>query len=355
MRLILHIGTEKTGSTAIQQHLQANRLLISEQGVHCCDTAGRGNHRALVAAFMPPDVHDDFLRGRKLVQADARSAWREAFLDAFAAEVEAAKADAESFIVTSEHFHSRLDQPAGVMELAAFLRPLFSDITVVCYLRRQVEMALSFYSEKLRAGFIPPEILPLSNVRRRVGSLPPYFDFESFLNRWSDALGERCIAPRLYQAASLDGGDVVQDFFQVAGLGSPGVRLPETANPSLCMAAQGALRRYNECCGGHDVAARDLHRQRRQRFVDYLQAQGGEDRGQLPTLQEASAFYAAFAASNSRVAERWFRRERLFDEDFSMYPEQSRSADWEAITDLFAGFLASRSTPAPTPEPPAEC
>lgn len=342
MRLILHIGTEKTGSTAIQQHLLANRAVMAEGGAHLCESAGQGNHRALVAAFMPDDFHDDFLRARKLVDRDVRDVWRERLLEAFAAEAEAARARADVFVVSSEHFHSRLLEPASVARLAAFLHPLFTEVSVLCYLRRQDEMALSFYSEKLRAGFVPPEILPLRNVRRRQGSLPPYFDFEALLDRWSDAFGPSSVAPRLYQADSLVAGDVVLDFFRVAGLGTPDARMPEAANPALCLAAQAALRRYNEMCGGQDVAARDHHRRNRQALVRYLHTQPGGDRGQLPLREEARAFYTAFAAANSRVAARWFERDRLFHENFSVYPETPQSVDWEAVAALFAGFLASK-------------
>ena len=292
---------------------------------------------------MPDDFHDDFLRARGLLDSDARNAWRAEFLEAFAAEAEAAKADADVFVVSSEHFHSRLLEACSVKQLAAFLDRLFSDVSVVCYLRRQDEMALSFYSEKLRAGFIPPEILPLRNLRRRQGTLPPFFDFESLLDRWSEAFGPRRLSPRLYQTESLFHGDVVQDFFQLADLGPPEIRLPSAANASLCLAAQAALRRYNEICGGQDVAARDRHRPNRQALVAYLQAQGGQDRGQLPTREDARAFYGAFAASNNRVAARWFQRAQLFQEDFSVYPEQSQAVDWEAVASLFAGFAASQS------------
>ena len=341
MRLILHVGTEKTGSTAIQQHLLINRETLAERGVHLCRSLGGGNHRALVAAFMPPDTLDDFLRAQNLADAEQRAVWAAGVLDGFAAEVAAAKADAgmETVVVSSEHFHSRLLEPDSVTRLATFLDGLFTDVSVICYLRRQDQMALSFYSQKLRAGFVPPEILPLSKVRRRADSLPPYFDFDSLLHRWSEAFGASRVRPRLYQTESFAGGDVVEDFFQTAGLGVPDSRLPRAANPSLCRASQVALRVFNAQCGGYDPATRDCHGSRRRALVDYLERTGGDDRGQLPTRDEAQAFYAAFASSNARVAARWFQRESLFTEDFSAYPDTSQPVDWEDAATRLAGFM----------------
>jgi hypothetical protein len=43
--------------------------------------------------------------------------------------------------------------------------------------------------------------------------------------------------------------------------------------------------------------------------------------GKKPLRHEAETFYKDFAESNNRVARRWFKREKLFSEDFSMYPE----------------------------------
>ncbi|MEJ2523509.1 MAG: hypothetical protein P8080_11660, partial [Gammaproteobacteria bacterium] len=68
-----------------------------------------------------------------------------------------------------------------------FLQPLFEEVRVRVYLRRQDELALSFYSQKLRAGFIPPSIMPLANLKR---PRQPYFDFDALLSRWAAVFGE---------------------------------------------------------------------------------------------------------------------------------------------------------------------
>jgi hypothetical protein len=345
MRLILHIGTEKTGSTAIQQHLLENRDSLTARGVRVCESLGSGNHRALVAAFMPVGAEDDYLRALAFDSEEARAAWRSETLDAFRKEVDAARDACDTLVVSSEHFHSRLLQPVSVQALADFLQPLFRDIEVLVYLRRQDEMALSFYSEKLRAGYVPPDILPLRNVQRRKAGLPPYFDFEGLLDRWASAFGEANVSPRLYQRERFTGGDVVSDFFAAAGLGAVVSRLPRAANPALSSAAQAALRLFNQRCGGNDVAVRDRHRATRHALVAHLQAQDAGDRGVLPVADEAEAFHTAFSASNARVAQRWFGREALFPEDFSSYPDAAPVTDWAAAAELLADFLAARDRP----------
>jgi hypothetical protein len=342
VRAVLHIGTEKTGSSSLQAYLSRGAGELARSGVHCCTSAGRGNNRALAAAFMEPGESDDYTRLHGLDDTGARASWRAEFLEAFAAEVASCRADV--FVVSSEHFHSRLLEPAQVAGLAAFLDPLFDDIQVRVYLRRQDELALSFYSQKLRAGFIPPTILPIANVRRPRRNPPPYFDFEALLGRWADAFGEAAVHPCLYDRGVLQGGDVVSDFCQFAGLPLLDLALPEPVNTALSAPAQAALLRFNECCAG-DRESRDRHRSTRDALAAYLQAHG-TGASVLPPRAEAEEFYAAFAAGNAAVARRWFGRDRLFAEDFSRYPETPAPVDWERAAELLAGFAASRVEPA---------
>lgn len=339
MRAILHIGTEKTGSSSLQAWLSAAASDLRQRRVHCCVSGGRGNNRALAAAFMAEDESDDFLRMHALVEPAARAAWRAEFLERLRKEV--ASCGAETFIISSEHFHSRLLDPLQVQALADFLRPLFTEIEVRVYLRRQDELALSFYSQKLRAGFIPPTILPLANIRRPRSTPPPFFDFDALLTRWASAFGAAAVKPALYDRDALRGGDVVSDFRHYARLPQLPVSLPAPVNTALPAPAQAALLRFNESCAG-DRESRDRHRPLREALVAFLQARA-TGASLLPTRAEAREFYDAFAPGNARVARQWFGRERLFDESFERYPSEPEAVDWEQAATLLAGFAASRT------------
>jgi len=335
VRAVIHIGTEKTGSSSLQSYLSKTSDELARRGIHCCTSAGAGNNRALVAAFMGAGESDDYTRLHGLDDPGARKAWRERFIESFLAEV--AACSGHTFVISSEHFHSRLVDGDSIVSLAAFLRPLFDDIQLRVYLRRQDELALSFYSQKLRAGFVPPSIMPLANLKR---PRQPYFDFEDLLSRWATAFGAEALHPALYDRKRLQGGDVVCDFCDFAGLPLIDVALPEPVNTSLSAPAQAALLRFNECCAG-DRESRDRHRSTRDALAAWLQAHGA-GASVLPRRAEAEAFYGAFADGNAAVARRWFGRERLFSEDFTRYPEAPEPVDWERAASLLAGFAASR-------------
>ena len=80
MRCILHIGTEKTGSTSLQTALSVNREHLSERGIFYSKAAGTLNSRALAAAFCQYSS-DDYLARLGLEDTTQHTFWRERLLD----------------------------------------------------------------------------------------------------------------------------------------------------------------------------------------------------------------------------------------------------------------------------------
>ena len=334
MRCILHIGTEKTGTTAIQQHLYANRAAIRASGIAVCTSLGKGNNRALSAAFVSNDKSDDFHRSNNIEDAGVRETWKQKIFKSLSREVSKARDDACAIVISSEHLHSRLVSPGEVVALHDFLEPLFDKIDIICYLRRQDKMALSRYSEALRAGLTPASPLPRGVLRGKT-ELPAYFNFEALLNRWADAFGEQSIKPRIYSRTELLGGDVVQDFLRVLGVTSSDTAIAERKNIALSAEAQTVLLGVNKSLKESDwEAARKI----RTPLVEYLQKYAaGESR--KPTASHAEAFYRVFEPSNTVVAKRWFGRDTLFDTDFSKYPQERKRIDHNRVVELMAGFI----------------
>ncbi|MEH6635889.1 MAG: hypothetical protein V7700_10235 [Halioglobus sp.] len=332
MRCVLHIGTEKTGSTAIQQYLYANREELRKVGVCKSLSAGNINNRALPAAFIPDNMADDFLKARELVSLQQRHNWKAQFLRDFTAEIRSASEWADVFVISSEHFHSRLLHIDKVTALHEFLAPLCDDITIICYLRRQDQMALSLYSQVLRAGYVPQTILPTQWTEEQ----DIYFDFERLLDRWAQGFGENNCVPRIYSRTDLVNGDVVADFLQTAAICISPIATTAKSNPALSAAAQAALLQVNARLQNDDSATT---RSLRAKFVKYLE-EISAGAGALPTRAEASTFYSAFKPSNNAVARRWFGRDELFDSGFLEYPETADNHAIEEGVDLWEQFIS---------------
>jgi hypothetical protein len=334
MRCILHIGTEKTGSTSIQEYLYSSRETLRKSGIHVCTSLGEGNNRALPAAFMSLDKTDDYIRSKKLEANDKRTSWKSKLLKSLKKEIMRAQDSADVFLISSEHFQSRLTTPEEVGDLHAFLSPLFEEIRVICYLRRQDQMALSRYSEALRAGFMPSSPLPMG-VLKKIQRVPHFFDFELLLKRWSACFGAKNINPRLYSSVDLGNGGIINDFLLAIGITSLQVNRSKRSNISLSAEAQTVLLSVNEKLKGDDWSRAKAIRGP---LVTYLE-QHSTGASRLPTMAQAKSFYSTFEPSNHAVARQWFGRDELFDTDFSVYPKAEPGVDARAVAELMAGFF----------------
>ncbi|MEO0437601.1 MAG: hypothetical protein AAF098_11905 [Pseudomonadota bacterium] len=336
MRLHLHIGTEKTGSTALQSYLAAHREVLAAEGVVMPDFLESSNHRALASVFMRDEQDDDYLQAEGISAPAARAKRRKELIKALKLQLRRAKASHRVMIISSEHFHSRLLSQAEVTSFCKAIFPLFKGVKVTCYLRRQDLMALSFYTQKLRGGFIPPTILPIRSVRLHRPELPPFFDYLSLLERWESAAGTEAIEPVVYERSSLINGDVIQDFFARIKCKYPGNGRQKTLNSSYSAAGQLALLTFNRLHAGNQEL-RAQSQEVRLRLDQFLQESAPGD-AVLPSREEADEFMQAFVDSNRRVARKWFEREELFIEPGPSYPENDTPPDWEKASLLLAKF-----------------
>jgi ubiquinone/menaquinone biosynthesis C-methylase UbiE len=119
MKLVLHIGTEKTGTTLLQDWLYANKAALSEQGVFLSAVMGQTNNRKIVSYFQTS--LDDFTRRNKIHSQAEKAAYFEGFEAEVWAEIKAGAAEHHTMVITSEHFHSRLCNRKEIQALAAFL------------------------------------------------------------------------------------------------------------------------------------------------------------------------------------------------------------------------------------------
>lgn len=175
-RLVLHVGLAKTGTTAFQAFLAANKDSLAANGLHYPDMLHGPNHAELAAAFSPRitgvsrscGVHEPADRKklrqrlrRKLARVDEAPAW----------------------IVSSEHISTMLRRPEHIKALSAFADSIFDDVLVIVVVRRSDYWVPSAYVESVKAG--SPRPLDAEFVRRRAHLL----DHKQFLRQWSNAFG----------------------------------------------------------------------------------------------------------------------------------------------------------------------
>ncbi|MEL6647753.1 MAG: hypothetical protein AAFQ05_08615, partial [Pseudomonadota bacterium] len=149
MKCVLHIGTEKTATTLLQNWLYDNEAALSAQGVALSQVMNAPNNRKLVT-YAQGGI-DDYLKMRGIHDEAARQVFFRGFPEAMDAEIRAkAQSGHHTFLITSEHFHSRLQGPQQVARVREILAPYFDEFRIVCYFREQSKKRTSLYSTGLR-------------------------------------------------------------------------------------------------------------------------------------------------------------------------------------------------------------
>jgi len=188
----LHIGLGKTGTTAVQFWLDANRERLASHGWHYPKIGfferGRAHHALSHkwGGWISPNLLD----GR-----DIDAEWRQLANTILTSE--------DNFIVSSENFATAARSNAQVVPfITRTLQGI--DTKIILYLRRPDELAEAVYRQMVKAG------LTLQPIDRFIEELPPEFDFEAVIQDWEEGFGKQNVIVRWYQPERWPEGDIVQ-------------------------------------------------------------------------------------------------------------------------------------------------
>ena len=203
MRIFLHIGVWKTGSTAIQTFLAKNADRLSARGV-------------MIPAYAKNMRDYNHLFERL-------AARNEAGVAAVAAQLarDIAAQRPEKLIISSEHFWHA---PPDVIErLAAMLRQISDDVRVLAYIRPQDDMWASLYAQQAKFFRVRSDHRVWGNgdyIGPAIGENAMFY--HRCFSVYQQVFGENAVQPRLYDRASFKDGDVVQDFLGWIGVEDDG-------------------------------------------------------------------------------------------------------------------------------------
>ena len=291
--ITLHIGTEKTGTTAIQHCFASNRDALAAAGILYPVSPGRGNHVGLTyfaagEGDRPPSPH---LIG--ITRADA-PAYRATFMDRLRQEIVESGCGAVFF--SSEHLSSRLRSAASTARLIDGLRELADEVRVLIYLRPQYELLPSSYSTTIKSGG--------TNVIRGPKTLKQHFyNYEKMLGVWEKSAGRANMIVRRFGRAYLKDGSLIADFFDAVGMDVPdGVVADRVLNPALDAYTVEFLRLANPLLPPAPV---DGGERERLPFIKALEGISERNTPIIPAdiLREMDMI---FRDCNKAVAERYF-------------------------------------------------
>jgi hypothetical protein len=206
-RIYLHIGLNKTGTSSLQDFFSMNAAALRCEGVHY-PAVGRDGaaHHAL----------SKWLKSPKGLELGAQAPMVSLLLEEIR--------DADKVVLSSEDFHTH--GPRSIEQMAR----LFADheVRVVLYLREHVRYLASWYQQNVQATHLSCAFDTFCYFTRK--------PLARIADQWARQFGSDMVTVRLYDRGTLSGGDIVQDFAEIAGLGGDLSRFERKAyesNPSV--------------------------------------------------------------------------------------------------------------------------
>ncbi len=326
MDCVIHIGTEKTGTTSIQQTLDAHADLLLSNGLFWPPLLREGQDSRVACYAMDDSTKDLRKRRRKLTTPEAIAAFRDRFEGRIRRELRAAP-DCRTMLIVNEHL-SRMRRPSEPARLKAFLEQFFDGFQIIVYLRRQDKLMRSMYSQIIKIGSTRDHVFPKFDPNRKGDYLT--FNARRIVELWVKTFGRDAVRIRVFEKDELKDGDVVRDFFHTAGLDLPEGLTPLRVNESLSAEALLTLRAIN----------RHLPRENRGNMGP-LSGRLFSGPGMPVTRAEAEAFLSHFQRGNDYVARTYLGRKRLFDPIRpDEYPETLDPAALEVSPDQMAWHFA---------------
>lgn len=185
MKLIVHIGTEKTGSSSLQLWGAKNRANLKNSGVFYSKVLGDIDHRKASVYPLTYGINDDGFDRYGITSEEEFFSFKQELKKSLEKEISDAKnLGCHHFFVSSEHFHSRILTDEMINEVKKLFTSFFSedDIIILAYIRPQAELFQSRISVGVRNMTHSPG--ELENLWKRDVL---YFDYLSLWLRWSQA------------------------------------------------------------------------------------------------------------------------------------------------------------------------
>lgn len=203
LKLILHIGSGKTGTTALQSFLRLNQKLLHQEGIHYMEAPiwGDNSHHLLGFALwgtehlgLPniPEVHVDDL------------------LNKMAVELSNLPENIHAVIISTELLFEIAGNPK-IKPLKDFIQANFTDTKIVAYLRRQDEHIQSLYQHWVKTGH--------KQFRSKtIAQFIEEFKGDNYYEKlcaWANEFNKESIIVKIYEKQQFKNGNLFDDFMEI--------------------------------------------------------------------------------------------------------------------------------------------
>jgi len=308
-RVCLHIGFQKTGSTAIQKFLSSHReYLLEEYSVlYPKSIMVLDCHVLLPHCILPMP------RLKRLGVEMNIEKIKENLLN----EIETH--NPKIILLSSEAF-SRFNSDQILKFRELFDLPITD---IICYLRRQDLFVESVYKQRIKSPYIKNKKITFHEYISQYSWEINRLDYYTFLSLWKRTFPKAKIIPRIYDRKLFPDGDVILDFLSVLGINMPEARESKIeANPALSHLSTLVLQKIDN---EFDLKVAEFNK-----ILGYLLQLDREEGSQIKsffTLKERIEFLNQFKESNEKLFREYFGTENQFvlsDEEIEFYKGQDK-------------------------------
>ena len=211
--LYLHIGTPKTGTSALQYFCAGNRKILEEKGIYYPDLGFRfpdiGKHRN--AHFL--SYKEYINKKEKLRDHEAEKKIREEGIQ----KLEEAFQTHDTIVISDEHIWNEAEMTTEILPaLYQHFMEQGVQIKIIVYLRRQDQVIQSFWAQKIKeSSTITFESYMETEKYRRFR-----LDYATRIQEFEDIVGKDHLIVRCYEKQQYQGEQktIMSDFLDILGL-----------------------------------------------------------------------------------------------------------------------------------------
>ena len=298
LRLIIHAGASKTGSSYIQHFLDQNRPALIRRGVWAPEF---GVYRQ---PGRPHKIggHSQFFKAARRDQPEMRLALENGLA--------LLGTGIHTIVISSEgSFLS-----GGTEALVDYLRDFNPELLV--FFRRQDDWANSQYAEFAGGGALgrissmPADWLATRWTQERL-------DYESFLRRWLEKLPKERVHVRAVERSGIRQGVILDEFISELGIEKSGLVEPTAAMRNelkLTKAQVETLRSFNDLPFPDDAAYLAFVQKAHDIFAESEMPSDRSYNASILTPQQRRAILDSASEGNAWIAREFLNRDALFSE-----------------------------------------
>ncbi len=124
----MHVGTEKTGTSSIQESLLQNKNGLSKPGCFYLHMNGHNEYRDFSAYCIDESRIDNYFRRNRVAVRKSRESFDNDYLTCYRQKLESIPEHIHTVIISSEHLSSRLKSMEEIYRVKHLLEDDFSSV-----------------------------------------------------------------------------------------------------------------------------------------------------------------------------------------------------------------------------------